>query len=252
MLSRELLDGELYFSEKFTRSQAYIDLCMLAAYRERSFFIRGNKVTLRPGQLAKSEEELADRWKWSRNTVRKFLNEQQECGNIEQQKSRLITIISIKFGLEVEQQNEQQNTPFVEQQNEQQNAQQIEQLTRIIEDNRKEIEQLKKEKEELANASKKKSPKSFVAPTVEEVSAFVCEQGFHFDAVAFVSFYESKGWLVGKTKMKDWKAACRTWERKRSENMFAPQSREDIGVILHGNNTGKYDNINEDDWNNGR
>ena len=119
----------------------------------------------------------------------------------------------------------------------------------------KEIEELKKEnerlKEELANASKKKA-KSFVPPTVEEVSEFVREQGFHFDAIAFVNFYESKGWLVGKNKMKDWKAACRTWEQKRSENLFAPQSREDIGVILYGNNTGKYDNISEDEWNNGR
>ena len=34
------------------------------------------------------------------------------------------------------------------------------------------------------------------------------------DADRFVDFYESKGWMVGKNKMKDWRAAVRTWERE--------------------------------------
>ena len=108
MLSKELMDSEEYFSERFTRMQAYIDLCLLAAWKDRKFMKRGQVVDLKAGQLAKSEEELASRWKWSRNTVRKYLNEQQIVGNIEQQKSRLITIITVKFGLNIAQQIEQQ------------------------------------------------------------------------------------------------------------------------------------------------
>lgn len=114
-LSKDLLEDEMYFSERFTRMQAFFDLCFLASFGNRTFFKRGIKVELQAGQLAKSEEELADRWQWSRNTVRKFLSELQECGKIEQQKSRLITVISVKNGLLVEQQNEQQ----IAQQNEQ-------------------------------------------------------------------------------------------------------------------------------------
>ena len=129
---------------------------MLASYNERSFFIRGNKITLQAGQLAKSEEDLAERWKWSRNTVRRFLNEQQECGNIEQQKSRLITIITVKFGIDVKQQIEHQTDPNSEQQIAQQFEQQIEQLTRIIDNNNKQIKELQKEKEELKKEILKK------------------------------------------------------------------------------------------------
>lgn len=114
-LSKDLLEDEMYFSERFTRMQAFFDLCFLASFGNRTFFKRGIKVELHAGQLAKSEEELADRWQWSRNTVRKFLSELQYCGKIEQQKSRLITVISVKNGLLVEQQNEQQ----IAQQNEQ-------------------------------------------------------------------------------------------------------------------------------------
>lgn len=116
MLSKDLLEDEMYLSERFTRMQAFFDLCFLASYGHRTFFKRGIKVELRTGQLAKSEEELADRWQWSRNTVRKFLSELQESGKIEQQKSRLISVISVKTGLIVEQQIEQQNEQQIEQQ----------------------------------------------------------------------------------------------------------------------------------------
>ena len=111
----------------------------------------------------------------------------------------------------------------------------------IISELRERIAQLEKEKEELIRASKKK-PKPFAPPTIDDVSAYITEQGFHFDAVTFVSYYESNGWLVGKNKMKDWKAACRTWERKRN-SYNQPRKSEEVGTVLRGNNTGKYDNM---------
>lgn len=57
--------------------------------------------------------------------------------------------------------------------------------------------------------------RKFVPPTVEEVSAYIKEKGYHFSAEAFVAFYESKGWMVGKNKMQKWKSACATWEQGR-------------------------------------
>lgn len=58
-----------------------------------------------------------------------------------------------------------------------------------------------------------KKTKKFVAPTVEEVSAYCRERGSNVDAERFVDFYTSNGWKVGKNPMKDWRAAVRTWER---------------------------------------
>lgn len=57
----------------------------------------------------------------------------------------------------------------------------------------------------------------FTPPTVEEVRNYCLERNNSVDAEAFVSFYDSKGWMIGKNKMKDWKAAVRTWERSRKE-----------------------------------
>ena len=115
ILDRELLEDPMYLSERFTRMQALIDLCFLAASKPRAIFIRGNKVEIGKGQVSESEESLARRWQWSRNTVRKFLSELEKSGIIEQQKSRVITLISVKKYIIIEQQNEQQ----IAQQNEQ-------------------------------------------------------------------------------------------------------------------------------------
>lgn len=53
----------------------------------------------------------------------------------------------------------------------------------------------------------------FVPPTVEEVALYTQEHAPSVDPESFVNFYESKGWMIGKNKMKSWKAAVRTWMR---------------------------------------
>lgn len=53
----------------------------------------------------------------------------------------------------------------------------------------------------------------FVKPTVEEVRAYCKERNNNVDAEKFITHYQSNGWKVGKSAMKDWKAAVRTWEK---------------------------------------
>lgn len=64
-----------------------------------------------------------------------------------------------------------------------------------------------------ANATETSTkPIRFIPPTDEEVTAYVKEKGYHFNPASFVPHYQSKGWKVGDQPMKDWRAACRTWE----------------------------------------
>ena len=72
----------------------------------------------------------------------------------------------------------------------------------------------KESKEKEKNSPTAQTTKRFVKPTVDEVAAYCRERNNGIDAEAFVDFYDSKGWLIGKNPMKDWKAAVRTWERK--------------------------------------
>lgn len=54
----------------------------------------------------------------------------------------------------------------------------------------------------------------FSPPNVDDVSSYCKERNNLVDPQSFVDFYSSKGWLVGNAKMKDWKAAVRTWEQR--------------------------------------
>lgn len=56
----------------------------------------------------------------------------------------------------------------------------------------------------------------FVPPTLENVIGYCQEKGLILDAQRFIDFYESKGWMIGKNKMKDWKAAVRNWARQEN------------------------------------
>ena len=76
---------------------------------------------------------------------------------------------------------------------------------------------LSKEKEDTIISSEKKT-RRFVKPTIEELRAYIQEKGFSFDAETFYAFYESKGWKVGNTPMKNWKMACVTWSKNRNNN----------------------------------
>lgn len=75
-----------------------------------------------------------------------------------------------------------------------------------------------KEKEkEKEKVKVKDNHKIFKPPTVEDIRAYCTERGNRVDPQSFVDFYESKGWMIGKNKMKDWKVAVRTWERSETK-----------------------------------
>jgi hypothetical protein len=57
----------------------------------------------------------------------------------------------------------------------------------------------------------------FIKPTVQEVADYCKERNNNINPEAFIDFYESKGWMVGKNHMKDWRAAIRQWERREKD-----------------------------------
>lgn len=75
-----------------------------------------------------------------------------------------------------------------------------------------------------------KSAQRFVPPTLEEVKQFILEKQYHVDAEKFWNFYESKGWYVGKNKMKKWRAAVANWEKtdRKTPGGSAPTQRQQI------------------------
>ncbi|MBO7735979.1 MAG: hypothetical protein J6S67_25645 [Methanobrevibacter sp.] len=77
----------------------------------------------------------------------------------------------------------------------------------------------------VKNSIVKEPQKRFTPPTLEEVKAYCQERNNSVDAERFINYYTSNGWQVGKTKMKDWKAAVRTWERSGYNNEQKPNNK---------------------------
>lgn len=75
-------------------------------------------------------------------------------------------------------------------------------------------EKKRKEEKILPAPAREDTPsKKFIPPSLEQVQEYCAERKNNVDAGRFIDFYSSKGWMIGKNKMKDWKAAVRTWER---------------------------------------
>lgn len=66
--------------------------------------------------------------------------------------------------------------------------------------------------------SNNKEVNKFKVPTIDEVKEYCLERKNNVDPERFIDFYSSKGWLIGKNKMKDWKACVRTWEKTSKNN----------------------------------
>ena len=69
----------------------------------------------------------------------------------------------------------------------------------------------------------KKEIKGFVKPTIEQLKEYMSEQGMNDIAENWLNHYEANGWMVGKVKMKDWKASVRTWKTNQKNNSATPQ-----------------------------
>ena len=72
----------------------------------------------------------------------------------------------------------------------------------------------------------KSPPKRFVPPSRQEVAAYCEEKGYKLDIERFIDYYTANGWMVGKNKMKDWKAAVRNWNRSQRQEMTTKGSNK--------------------------
>ena len=70
----------------------------------------------------------------------------------------------------------------------------------------------------------------FKKPSLDEVKNYCILRKNNIDAQAFIDFYESKGWQIGKEKMKSWKACVRTWESREKKN---PKTMSKIDMQLN-------------------
>ena len=255
MIDRSILEDDMYFSEKFTRMQAYMDLCLLAAFKSRTFYIRGNKVELQPMQVAKSVRDLADRWQWSVNKVRGYLYELEKGDYIDTQKTSVNQIITIKKYIVVNTQNDTQINTQTNTQNDTQTDTPIIKNNNVNNENKEIVIEsvvVSNEQQTLPTPTKEKKRRSsvFVKPTLEECIAYANEKGFNWDVTRFYNYYESNGWRVGRNPMKNWKAAMSNWNTKEpkypQQSLFPTTNSNQILINNNNYDTGTSGNAELD------
>jgi len=67
----------------------------------------------------------------------------------------------------------------------------------------------------------------FTPPSLQEVTDYCNQRGNNVDPERFINFYQSKDWMVGKNKMKDWKAAIITWEKRDQDKAKGKRTQTD-------------------------
>lgn len=209
-LYRQLQDCPIWYGERFSKGQAWVDLLLLANHSDKKTLFNGEIIRIGRGQYLTSMVKLAEKWSWNRKTVSSYLNmleKEKMITRVSDNTKTLITIENYENYQGCEETDGQLNT----QPNGQPIGQQRDNPLDSRTDTNKNIKNDKNINNNIVGANPTR--KIFIPPTVNEVQAYCNERNNNVDAQKFVDFYECKGWMVGKNKMKDWKAAIRNWER---------------------------------------
>ena len=157
-------------------------------------------ITIERGQFISGRKTLSTETGISEQTIRtciKRLKSTNELTNKTTNKYTVFTVVNYDLYQSKEEDNQQTN----------------QQLT----SNQPTTNQQPTTTKEYKEVKNKRNIGRFTPPTCEQVFAYAKEANLNVDAKAFVDYYASKGWVVGKAPMKDWKAAARGWSSRQKK-----------------------------------
>ena len=214
-LHRKIQCHWLWDDKPFSRGQAWIDLLLLANHADKKFLLGNELVECKAGSFITSELKLMERWGWSKAKVRSFLALLESDHMITKKTDRKKTTITIE-NYSVYSVYETTEEPEKD-------------CEKTAEEPQKDTNNNVNNDNNVNNTTNKGR---FTPPTVEEVREYCQERKNSISPESFVNYYTSKGWMIGKNKMKDWKAAVRSWESREKKKPAASQSTTDLDDIL--------------------
>jgi DNA replication protein DnaD len=186
------------YTEKrsFSKFEAWIDILMTVNFADAQVLIKGKLYQVKRGQSILSMDSWANRWNWNKSKVRRFMDLLQKDSMIVIKTDTITTQLTV-CNYESYQDERHTDKP---------------QTKRKRNTNETQTTPIKEEEEE--QEEKKEKVDRFVSPTIQELKT----EFPNLDAQRFHDFYSSKGWMIGKNKMKDWKAAARNWLSRDTNN----------------------------------
>jgi len=190
---RKLIEWEWYDDSKMVHLYLH---CLLKANHKPNKW-RG--IVIESGQFVTSYSKLSCELPMTVQQIRTSLNKLKSTSEVTIKSTSKYSIISITNWDSYQQDNKQTNK----------------QITNEQQSNNIQVTTNKNEKND--NKDKKKGVKRFTPPSLDEVKGYILEKQYQVDAERFLNHYESNGWMVGKTKMKNWKAAVSNWNSRNKE-----------------------------------
>lgn len=223
-LHRSLLDWEWYSDNNVFRVFSHI--LLKANFEDRNW--QGQ--VIKRGSYVTSFQNLSKETKLSVQEVRTALAKLKSTQEITSQATNGYTLITIIKYNDYQDDDSDSNTPNNTQDNNPAtNEQQTDNKRTTTTKELKNI-RIKEDKNNISSLrsdifqenSEAEKTKKFSKPSIEEIQTYCLERNNNVIPDKFFNFYESKGWKVGNSPMKDWKAAVRTWEK--TSNTSAPIS----------------------------
>jgi hypothetical protein len=178
---RQILEWEWYSDNNCFR--LFIHLLLKANHKEKRF----KGIELKPGSIVTSRDLLARETGLTSQQIRTALNKLISTNEITSKANSKGTVIQIvsyeKYQIATSEITNEQPTS----------------------------------NQQVTTNKNEKKDKKFIIPTFNDVLEYCMQNNLDVDGVKFINFYESKGWMVGKNKMKDWKAAIRTWVKTKTD-----------------------------------
>lgn len=201
-LSRNYFDNPLWKEDRtFSRSEAWLDLIASASIEDLKVHIKGQDIGVQRGEFAASNRFLQKRWNWSNTKVSNFLNYLKKNGMIKIRNDTGNTILTL---IKYRDYNDKSDTKSDTEATPKRQS--------------KEFKELK----EIKNTPKGVKAKRFECPTIEMLESYFLEKTNDSEfskkhSKKFFYHYDSKNWMIGKTKMKNWKSSVSGWINRQED-----------------------------------
>lgn len=195
-IHRKFLDWEW-----FNKSEA-VHLFMYLVLKANHKDGQWQGIDVKRGQFVTSFGKISSDTGISLQTIRTLLKKFEKTNEINIQTTNKFTIVTLCKYECYQEENELTNTQLT---NEQQTT-----------------------NKQLTTNKNDKNDKKFIPPTFNDVLEYCMQNNLDVDGIKFINFYESKGWMVGKNKMKNWKAAIQTWVKPKQQVELSPEELKAI------------------------
>lgn len=211
-LHRKVMKNFLFREKRvFSKFEAWIYILMNANHTDAQILIGNQLIDVKKGSFITSEIKLMEEFLWSKSKLRTFLSLLESQSMIEKvSDTKKTTLTVVKYS-----DYQDLQTTKKPQKDRQQTTKELRKDTNNNDNNDNNVNNVNNDNNIELNNSMNNIEKSkiFLKPTLLEVSEYCIERKNNVNPNHFIDFYQSNGWMVGRNKMKDWKATVRTWEK---------------------------------------